>query len=778
MGVSFGSRGAQQLAPSSETSVPTESKPNSFATQWAMFSIGLAILAAATALHLYFERQRVDSREQERLLTQARVIQLNVEANLAAVNEVLTDLRLTLQRQAPSHDMDDALRTLTDAMPGVRTLVVMDGKGNIKASSRPELSGRNFAYRDYFTAPRKQPDSDMLFVSAPFRSTLGVYGVTLSRVIPGPHGEFAGVVVATLDPEYFRTLMASVLYAPDMWTGMAHGDGVLFMLEPNHEGQAGKNLAAPGSLFSRHRDSGKDADVLRGTTSSTGEERMMAMRSIRLAKQKQDKLLVVAAGRRIDAIFEPWRHDVRVQSTFVLVIALLAALALKAHQRRYMTLVRKEADAAAALGSRERFMRILTDNIPGMVGYWDEDLRCGFANKSYLEWFGKTPEQMRGIRIQDLMGEELFRRNEPYMRAVLRGEPQRFERTLVKADGSVGHTWAHYIPDIEQGHVKGFYVLVTDITEVKRMQMALAESEAKLKAIIEAEPECVKVLALDGKVLQMNRAGLDIVEADTEEQVVGRPFGDLLAPEYRAAFDEFNAGVGRGDTASLEFEIVGLKGRRRWVDTRAVPMRDAAGNITGVLGVSRDMTARKKAEQELEQLAQTDFLTGVANRRHFLMLAEQELSRTQRYGGPLSVFMIDVDHFKNVNDTHGHQVGDQVLETLGRVCRQAMRDIDIVGRLGGEEFGVVLPQTDHGAALEAAERLRRAVLDAKVALEHGLPLSITISIGVATLGDPTTNIDTLLSQADQALYAAKDSGRNRTCGYPEAVSAAPGATAK
>jgi PAS domain S-box-containing protein len=103
-----------------------------------------------------------------------------------------------------------------------------------------------------------------------------------------------------------------------------------------------------------------------------------------------------------------------------------------------------------------------------MVGYWTSELRCSFANKHYLEWFGKTPEQMLGIRIQDLMGDNLFKKNEPYMRAALRGERQEFERVLTKADGSVGYSWAHYIPDADGGLVKGFFVLIADITTLKK----------------------------------------------------------------------------------------------------------------------------------------------------------------------------------------------------------------------------------------------------------------------------------------------------------------------
>jgi diguanylate cyclase (GGDEF)-like protein len=129
--------------------------------------------------------------------------------------------------------------------------------------------------------------------------------------------------------------------------------------------------------------------------------------------------------------------------------------------------------------------------------------------------------------------------------------------------------------------------------------------------------------------------------------------------------------------------------------------------------------------------------------------------------------MIDIDHFKNVNDTYGHQIGDLVLQKLGAVFLETLRDIDRVGRVGGEEFAVVLPQTDEVRAIEVAERLRQLVEATEIALKHGLPLHFTISIGVTTLVDTKANIDTLLGQADQALYKAKHLGRNQVCVHGE-----------
>ncbi len=295
---------------------------------------------------------------------------------------------------------------------------------------------------------------------------------------------------------------------------------------------------------------------------------------------------------------------------------------------------------------------------------------------------------------------------------------------------------------------------------VERTQ-ALAESEQTLRTIIETEPECVKVLALDGTLVRMNQAGLAMIEAESDAQVIGTPMIDLVAPEHRPAFIALNEQVLQGASGVLEFEIIGLKGGRRWFETHAVPMRNSHGQINGLLAVTRDVTQRKTFERELVRLAQTDALTGLANRRHFMALAEQELSRAIRYGGELSVMMMDIDHFKAINDTYGHHTGDLVLQRVGMHCQEALREIDIVGRIGGEEFAFILPQTSKEKAGEVAERLRRMLANADLPLEHGVPLHFEVSIGVTAIGPNGGNIDTLLAQADTALYEAKRQGRNQ-----------------
>lgn len=178
---------------------------------------------------------------------------------------------------------------------------------------------------------------------------------------------------------------------------------------------------------------------------------------------------------------------------------------------------------------------------------------------------------------------------------------------------------------------------------------------------------------------------------------------------------------------------------------------------------------------ELERLAHTDSLTGVINRRYFLELAEQELDRAHRHGDALSILMIDIDHFKRINDQYGHQTGDLALQRLTGWCLAVLRSFDVFGRLGGEEFVALLPRTDTVGAHEVAERLRLRVEAAEIVLDDALRVQFTISVGVATLSTaPAARerklIETLLNQADQALYQAKNGGRNRVCVYNETAS--------
>lgn len=174
----------------------------------------------------------------------------------------------------------------------------------------------------------------------------------------------------------------------------------------------------------------------------------------------------------------------------------------------------------------------------------------------------------------------------------------------------------------------------------------------------------------------------------------------------------------------------------------------------------------KASERKLYKLAKTDSLTGANNRRHFVELTEQEIHRAQRTNASMCIMLLDIDFFKKINDTYGHQAGDAVLQVLSKICHRILRQHDIFARIGGEEFAITLPMTTSRKALQVAERLRQEVEQTPMLIPGGQTIFITVSIGLGELNQSSSeNIDDMIKRADSALYKAKHRGRNQTVKY-------------
>lgn len=200
-------------------------------------------------------------------------------------------------------------------------------------------------------------------------------------------------------------------------------------------------------------------------------------------------------------------------------------------------------------------------------------------------------------------------------------------------------------------------------------------------------------------------------------------------------------------------------GEEFWIDTNIVPLRDAHGRVTHFATISRDLTATKQLQQELQLMASTDPLTGLLNRRRFLERAESEFLRSQRYQHELAVVMLDIDHFKAINDTHGHFAGDQVLIAMSRATANLLRSTDILARWGGEEFVILMPETPLTGAVILAERLRKLLACVIVNTASG-SIRFTVSAGIAARSGLDADITDVMQRADSALYTAKHHGRN------------------
>lgn len=302
--------------------------------------------------------------------------------------------------------------------------------------------------------------------------------------------------------------------------------------------------------------------------------------------------------------------------------------------------------------------------------------------------------------------------------------------------------------------------------ENRRTREELAEREQTFRALAENAPDIIVRYDLNVRMIYHNPRLVESVGVPSESLIGYQP-GEL---GEMGVFDHYEGKIrnviATGKESRIELNLPTPNGIKSY-SIHMVAERDSCNRIIGVLGIARDITERKQMESELERQAHMDELTNLPNRRYFLERAESELARVHRFGHPLSLVMFDVDHFKRINDTYGHRVGDRVLRRVAETCLTSLRTIDIVGRIGGEEFVVLLPHTGLVQAAEAAERLRVAIAFAQTRLDDGTLVGCTASFGVAAVNSDTHGLDELLSQADSAMYRAKNGGRNRVCITPD-----------
>jgi diguanylate cyclase (GGDEF)-like protein/PAS domain S-box-containing protein len=226
--------------------------------------------------------------------------------------------------------------------------------------------------------------------------------------------------------------------------------------------------------------------------------------------------------------------------------------------------------------------------------------------------------------------------------------------------------------------------------------------------------------------------------------------------------DAFKAEIlANGEVSDFPGQMVRRDGRVIDISISSHALYDHAGNFAGVEGIYRDVTQRKNLERELQRLATTDMLTGMANRRAFLECAESVYAHSLSKGEPLTLLMLDLDHFKSINDRFGHLEGDRALVAFAQAVKSQLRASDVVGRLGGEEFGVLLPLTTINEGLEVAERILASIRAVQLADDTGQPYGITASMGLGAFRQTDRSLRDALDRADQALYLAKHRGRNQ-----------------
>lgn len=306
-----------------------------------------------------------------------------------------------------------------------------------------------------------------------------------------------------------------------------------------------------------------------------------------------------------------------------------------------------------------------------------------------------------------------------------------------------------------------------ELEERKRAEAALRDSQERLASISNTAFDAIVMVSEAGSIEFWNPSAERIFGLMSSE-ALGNDLTELIVPEKNREMVRnimrLTCPLNEADTCHGLQEFTGKRKNGEEFPVECYVASFGQGEKKHTVATLRDISQRKKTEARLQELATIDSLTGLSNRRHFLSQAHAEFERARRYNVPLAILMVDVDYFKNVNDTYGHEIGDRVLMVLAETFHKCLRTIDIVGRLGGEEFAVVLPEASKEGALQAAERIRSAVEASHVETETAA-CSITVSIGVVTLEPEVPDGNALIRNADAALYEAKRLGRNRVVLY-------------
>jgi diguanylate cyclase (GGDEF)-like protein/PAS domain S-box-containing protein len=470
------------------------------------------------------------------------------------------------------------------------------------------------------------------------------------------------------------------------------------------------------------------------------------------------------------------------------------AAELKETRKRILELEQSENEwmqVQNALRQSERQLKLIADNLPAYVAYVSlDDLRYQFVNSKFEESYKIPRSKIIGSHIKDIIGQSNYEFAQKYLDIVRQGQATSYENRFVTA-GTERWVKVNYVPDInDQGKAENVVVLSLDITERKLAEQALRENEERLDLALSVANDGIwdwhldsNTVFFDGRYYTM--AGYEPNEFPGDFSEWEKRVHPDDIQQTKLAIERYLAGESEGYKA--EFRFLHKNGDYIWIRARGkIVARDEEGNPTRFVGTHSDITERVWVEMELyrankqlqthlveirelevalREQAIRDPLTGVYNRRYMDEVLEQELARTSRKKGALSVVILDLDYLKDVNDNYGHVTGgDQALRTLADTLKQMCREEDTLCRYAGDEFLVILHETPAQVAYERASQWREAIESTKIK-SNGRNFGITFSAGVASFPAHGSTSEGILQNADRALYRAKELGRNQVVIY-------------
>ena len=626
-----------------------------------------------------------------------------------------------------------------------------------------------------FTEPRDLK-TDQLYVSDPIVGHV-TKRLTLQfvRRMTNPDGSFGGVVDSSLDVEELEKFFSSLDLGKSGIVSLVGTDGILLARggqDPASRGLAG--VSTIHSLLFSHLAESSAGNYWNNWESRArfdGTNRLMSYR--KLAGMPLIAVVGLAKAdifRQADAILGKYILAGSVLTLIVLIVVIFGA-------RQQAHILATAAELKRSKQSLEQSNLLLQTALKNMAHglcMFDSDQRLVVCNERYGEMYGLGPEQVKpGTTLRSIL--------EARVRAGM--SPQDTEQYIEARLDEVAKRLPYYVENVlRDGHIYavshrpmpegGWVATHIDITEQRHAEQELDETRRFLVSIIENIPVSVVVKdARTRKYLLVNRA-FETMLGIPRSEMLDRTSFDIHRPKDAKSIDD-------ADTESLhdsdhvnykEIEVNTPMRGPRMQSTRRMVIKDSRGEAKCIIAVIEDVTERKKAEQRIAFLAHHDALTGLANRAALIQKIEEAAARQRRLQEPFTVLLLDLDRFKQVNDTLGHPAGDALLIEVATRLRSLLRETDVLARLGGDEFAVI--QAGESNQREAARLLAERIIEMlRLPFEiDGGNISIGTSIGIAPAFEHGTESDDLLKMADLALYRAKSSGRNGYCFFDPEMS--------
>jgi len=419
------------------------------------------------------------------------------------------------------------------------------------------------------------------------------------------------------------------------------------------------------------------------------------------------------------------------------------------------------------LRQSEQQFRVLAETLPSPVFRFDKECRRIYMNPVAEKISGIAAEELLYKKASDsspLNKDELEKVEQAIQRVLETGKPQEGDVLFkVHASGQIYHFHNNYAPEFDaNGDVASVICISHDITERKKMEEKLRQREQEFRILVETSPSPIIRYDADCRRIYVNPA-VEKMAGKTAPNMLSRvpTDGTLLSDPIKNSVEQTLRHVlATGQATENEVELILADGQTHYFYNRYAPELDANGKTVGVVLIGHDITERKQMEQQMFYHASYDSLTGLPNRRMLNNRMREEISKAERGHASLTILFIDLDRFKEVNDTLGHEIGDCLLVEATQRIRSCIRTSDTVGRLGGDEFIVILPCAGDVPSLERVTQSILTALAAPFYFGYEYSAYISASIGIAVYPQDATDAESLIGCADQAMYAAKESGRN------------------